>query len=628
MESNLNERNTTLRDYLRIIFRRKTVFITTVLITMITVFIGLQLKTPVYESKVKMIIGAKKQIESPYYKDITDFRSTEMALTQSEIVKSNPVIERAVRRLRMNEPSLQYEKQFCSPLKSILLDLKAKFQKKFVRIPGQAKDEFLLINAVQELKKRIKVEPITDTDLFTITVTDFSPTRAARIANTVSRSYCLFDLEQQLAELQQKYGEKHLFVMQLKDNIQKMEANLTGSSLSNIEAIGPASVKIIEQAAVAAESTGIPKTLIFITAFFMSFVLGITLAFGCESLDPAIKSPEELKSCLGLPFLGYLPKRNPAIFNFLSILRNTVSIFFIALCLLISSRILAGWLGLDTQNPIIQFIYRATVLPASFIKKALPSNFKTNIDNSAIILLFVIIFFYIILIKILSLLRKILIENKLLIKTNRKITPCIDAYQRVSEQVYLSAKGNGQKSIAIVSSLPSEGNTAILSNLGIYLADYTNRNVLLIDANLRKPSLGKIFKIDSNSGLTDLLTGAVPFEETVQRINPNLYIITTGKAIPEPVNLLNSAKMPDILREAEKRFEIIFIDCANLKNSKDAIALSSYVDGFILLVNEGKTRREVLKAAIAPLVQKKANFIGVILNNRTFSIPKFIYEMA
>lgn len=130
MEHSITETDSTIRDYLRILFSRKAVVGMTILLVMIGVFIGLQLKTPIYEAKVKMLILAKKQIDSPYYKDISDFRTTEMTLTQSEIVKSNPVIERAVKRLRLNELPLDYEKQFCTSLKSLFVDFMKKMNEK------------------------------------------------------------------------------------------------------------------------------------------------------------------------------------------------------------------------------------------------------------------------------------------------------------------------------------------------------------------------------------------------------------------------------------------------------------------------------------------------------------------
>src|SRR5574337_792496 len=90
----------TVRDYLKIIFRHKTVIITTFVTVMIIAFIGAELKTPVYEAQVKMLISAEKLIESPYYKVLTTGQTIDASTTQGEIVISNPVIERAVKALK------------------------------------------------------------------------------------------------------------------------------------------------------------------------------------------------------------------------------------------------------------------------------------------------------------------------------------------------------------------------------------------------------------------------------------------------------------------------------------------------------------------------------------------------
>ncbi|MDD4900454.1 MAG: lipopolysaccharide biosynthesis protein, partial [Candidatus Omnitrophica bacterium] len=309
MESITNEQQATLRDYLRIIFRQRHTIFATVFCVMLVVFLGLQFKTPEYESRVRMISIAKKYFENTYFKDSSDYRSTELTMSQSEMVKSNPVLERAVRRLRLNEQPLDYEKSFASPLKAIFIDLKTKgLEKKLARYPAAERDQIIFRMRLQELKKKVKVEQIKDTNLFTITAKDFDPVNAAKIANAVSRSYCIFDLEQQLSELQQRYGEKHLIIMQLKDNINGMLEDLSGDSVSNEEAIGPASVKIVEQALVPFEPAGVPNSLILVLALFLSTCLGTVLAFGLESMDSTIKTPEQIREYLGFSLLGYLPK--------------------------------------------------------------------------------------------------------------------------------------------------------------------------------------------------------------------------------------------------------------------------------------------------------------------------------
>ncbi|MCZ7622464.1 MAG: lipopolysaccharide biosynthesis protein, partial [Candidatus Kuenenia sp.] len=140
------------------------------------------------------------------------------------------------------------------------------------------------------------------------------------IANVVSRSYIIFDLEQQLAELQLKYGEKQPIVVQLRENIEKLTQNLTGATLPDIEAIGPASVKIIEQALVPLRSTSDKKKISIVLAFFMSIFLGIMFAFGLEYIDHTFKSPRDVETFLNLPLLGAIPKKW---FRNKSLLRNT-----------------------------------------------------------------------------------------------------------------------------------------------------------------------------------------------------------------------------------------------------------------------------------------------------------------
>ncbi len=516
MNQYANETTTTLRDYLKVFFRHKAVIITTFITVMATVAIGLQLKTPVYQAQVRMLISAEKQVEAPYYRDLLKSQNAEVVLTQSEIVKSNPVIERAVRAIGLYERPLDYEKRFCSNFKKPLIDFQvSKFKKKLAPLTEEQKKAFRFRLAVEELKKNIKVEPIRDTNLFTISVRDFSPLVAAIIANIVSRSYVIFDLEQQLAELQLKYGKKHLSVIQMRDNIEKMKKGLNGKPLSNIEAIGPASVKIIEQAQIPLKPAGPSKYLTIILALVMSLFLGVMLAFMLEYIDQTFKSPQDIEAFLNIPFLGSIPRK----------------------------------------------------------KK----------------------------------LRKESLHN-------------------LSSQIYLLMKDKNLKSLLLTSALPKEGTTTIVANLAKHLSQKQGHKVLIIDANLRNPSMHKAFKISDKSGLADVLEGRTSFERAVQDIGSNLNVLTAGKTELNPITLLDSHRMSELLKTARERYEIVLIDGTNLKDSKDSIILANYVDSICFIINEGKTRRQVVKSAMASLEQKKVSLLGAILNNRTFVIPGFIYN--
>jgi len=296
------------RDYLKVLFRQKTVIAVTLITVCATAFIGLQLKTNIYEAKVKVIVSAEKEVRSPFYRDLYAGRNTEAALTQSEIVKSNPVIERAVTALKLSERPLDYEKSYSSPLKRKLIQLW--IQRLNLDQENEKKREALAYRmTVDALKKAIRVEPIRGTNIFTISVRDFSPIAAAVLVNAVSRSYIIFDLEQQLVELMNKYTAKHFLVTQLKDNIKVMEETLGGGPVSNIDALGPATVKIIEQATVPMKPEGIPKPLTMLLAVIMSVFLSVMLAFLFDYMDPTFNSPDEIERALNMSPLGYTPRK-------------------------------------------------------------------------------------------------------------------------------------------------------------------------------------------------------------------------------------------------------------------------------------------------------------------------------
>jgi capsular polysaccharide biosynthesis protein len=517
MEEQLNSTNyeTTLRDYLRVIFRQKAVIITAFITVMVTVTIGLMLKTPVYESQVKMLISGQKQVESSYYRDLMrdgSFRS-DVTLTQSEIVKSNPVIERAVKALELDKRPLDYEKRFCSPLKAKLVEMQVKMiNAKLEGLKDEEKQASLYRLALEGLKKSIKVEPVRDTNLFTITARDFSPSGAAIIANVVSRSYIIFDLEQQLVELQLKYGEKHLAVMQLRDSIEKMAKGLSGEPLPNIEAIGPASVKIIEQSQIPLKPSGIPKKITLLLAFFMASFLGIMLAFTFEYLDQTFKSPQDIESYLNIPFLGSVPSR-----------------------------------------------------------------------------------------------------------------PKSKSYDLLAEQVLFLAKDRNLKTLVFTAPEAGADTGNIVVNIGRALAQMGHHKVLVIDANFGQLAFKKFLNLPTGPGLVDVIEEKVTFEKSVQSIDKNLAVLSSGESRLNPITVVNSGRMNEFLSEVAQKYDLVIISAPDLTH-RDSIMLSLHADGVVLTVDEGKTRKQSAKAATTQLIEKKANILGVILNNRSFVIPKAIYN--
>ncbi|MBU4305642.1 MAG: polysaccharide biosynthesis tyrosine autokinase [Candidatus Omnitrophica bacterium] len=521
--------DTTLRDYLRVLFRHKMVILTAVLTVCTTVFIGLQLQTNVYESSVKMLIAADKQVEAPYYRQMNGARDIQQTLTQSEIVKSNPVLGRVVSALALDKRPLDDEKKFCSPLKGILIDYRAKaLNKKLENIDEEQKNTFLFNRAILSLKQNIKVEPIRDTSMFTISVKDYNPVGAAIIANVVSRLYVIFDLEQQLAELKLKYGEKHPTVNLIKDSIEKLKKTLSGAPMEDVEAIGPASVKIMEQAVMPIEPAGTPKKLTLLLAVIMSIFLAVMLAFAFEYTDQTVKSPQDIQRFLNLPFLGSIARP-------------------------------------DFRN------------------------------------------------------------NRLLKDTNNN-SKYFQSYQNLSDQICLLFKNKDIKSLLIASPNGQEDTPKLVANLGYYLAQRLQHKVLIIDANLRNSSMSRLLELTNGSGLASFLEGKASLEEIIQNSGTGPDVIRAGNTELNPAILLESSRMKELLAEVAGKYEIVLLDCANLKDFNDAVVLCFLVDAIALTVNEGQTRRQVVQNICSQLQQNKTKIKGVILNNRTFPIPGFLYN--
>jgi capsular exopolysaccharide synthesis family protein len=279
------------------------------IVTNITVDRLLKLRTPFYQASVKMVITGIKTSESKYYKSVSLGQT--ILEYQSNFIKSSAVIERVVKALELYKRPLDYETYFTNRTKSALIRLGLKsLERELEKMSPEQRAAFYFENAVNNLRENLSVDVDNITGVITVSVSDFNPQTAAIIANSVSRSYVIFDLEQQLIDLRLIYGEQHSTILQVKQYIEEFQKYLDGKPLNNLEAIGPATAKIMEQA----EMPGSPapfkpsaQSARFL-AFIMSIAVGVILAFILEYLNPTFKSPREMETFLNIPFLGSIPK--------------------------------------------------------------------------------------------------------------------------------------------------------------------------------------------------------------------------------------------------------------------------------------------------------------------------------
>jgi polysaccharide biosynthesis transport protein len=190
-----------------------------------------------------------------------------------------------------------------------------------------------------------------------------------------------------------------------------------------------------------------------------------------------------------------------------------------------------------------------------------------------------------------------------------------EAYRGVRTSVLFVRSGSSPRSILITSAEPGEGKTLSAVNLALSMAQAGER-VVLVDADLRKPRLHKIFELPNENGLSRLIVEGIPIESAVVRPeNYQLDVIPSGPIPATPAELLGSEAMARIIQELGRRWDRVVIDSAPLFNLTDSVVLSRLVDATMLVVWVGRTRPANLLRATEPIRQVGNNLIGCLLNH-------------
>ena len=190
------------------------------------------------------------------------------------------------------------------------------------------------------------------------------------------------------------------------------------------------------------------------------------------------------------------------------------------------------------------------------------------------------------------------------------------AYKMLRTQVFQRLREKGWNSLAVTSPGLNEGKTLTAINLAISLAMEVNYTVLLVDADLRHPSVHSYFGIEAECGLSDYLTADKPLSELLIHPEeiPGLVILPGGKPLANSAEMLNSPKMARLVEELKTRYSsrIILFDLPPLLGAADTLAFSPYVDAALLVIEDGKTQAEDVKRAIGLL--QGTSVIGTVLN--------------
>ncbi len=189
-----------------------------------------------------------------------------------------------------------------------------------------------------------------------------------------------------------------------------------------------------------------------------------------------------------------------------------------------------------------------------------------------------------------------------------------EAYRNIRTSILLSFSEKPPKAVVISSPNPSEGKTTTVINTAIALSQ-TGAQVLVVDADMRKPRIHRIFTNENGAGLSNFLSGNVHLEAIIKKsIIPNLSFIPSGPIPPNPSELLGSSLFKNMIQSLCERFDHLIIDSPPVLGFADSTILSAAVDGTIIVVLGGKTPRETLQQAKEILLQVNARIIGVVIN--------------
>ena len=201
-----------------------------------------------------------------------------------------------------------------------------------------------------------------------------------------------------------------------------------------------------------------------------------------------------------------------------------------------------------------------------------------------------------------------------------------ESLRTIRTNVLFSADGDKQKIVMVTSALPSEGKTTVASNLAVVMASLGEK-VLLVDADLRRPSVHKVFGVSKSPGLSSHLIHQNEYEQILVNTEvKNLTVIPSGIIPPNPSELLSHPQLQELLNKGSKTFDRIIIDTPPVASVSDPMIISKSTGGVIIVIRTGETARDIVMRAVQQLKNVRANVMGAVLNAVDFSKDSYYYQ--
>ena len=204
-------------------------------------------------------------------------------------------------------------------------------------------------------------------------------------------------------------------------------------------------------------------------------------------------------------------------------------------------------------------------------------------------------------------------------------SPISEQYRTIRTNIQFSSVDEELRSILFTSSGPGEGKSMTTANISVTYAQQ-GKKVLLIDADLRKPTVHYTFRLDNLKGLSNVLVGDVLLEEAIHTTSiDHLDVISSGPVPPNPSELLGSRKMRAILERAKQQYDLVIFDTPPVLAVTDAQIMADFVDGAMLVVRSKVTELDAATKAVEALKPAKARLLGTVLNDREKKGSNYYY---
>jgi len=201
-----------------------------------------------------------------------------------------------------------------------------------------------------------------------------------------------------------------------------------------------------------------------------------------------------------------------------------------------------------------------------------------------------------------------------IISTLDPTSPIIESYRMVRNSIQYISRDNLPKSIVITSSVEGEGKSSIAANISLAFK-MSGMSIMLIDFNLRRPSLHNFFDVPNDKGLTNVLTEEIELKEVVVHTGlEGLYLLPSGQIPPDPSKLVESRRLKDIINKLKEEFDIVIMDSPPIIPVNDPIVLGAIADGTIYVIESGRVNLSMIEHTIGIIERAGINLIGIVMN--------------